>query len=316
MKDSLDLANRYPDSVDFLREAIAKAHAVKPEQVVLGCGSSELLQMAAAAFLGPGRKLIMASPTFELIARFARKAGAEIVQVPLTPRYEHDLGAMLDRADEKTGLVYICNPNNPTGSLTVRKDLENFLAKLPSSVPVLIDEAYHHYVGGTSSYASFLDRPAGDGRTSVTRTFSKIYGLAGLRVGYAIAPLEMARQLNSERLQFGVNIVAARAAAAALGDAQYVRTIAQRNANDRQEFYNQANARMLRVIDSQTNFVMLEVGQAAEGIIEHYKKNDILVAPKVPSFETHVRVSLGKPAEMREFWRVWDLLPARHEMRM
>ncbi len=316
MKESLSLANRYPDSVDSLIERISGMHAVRPEQVVLGCGSSELLRMAAAVFLGRGKKLVLPAPTFDLIARFARSTGADVVPVPLTSRYAHDLSAMLDRVDEATGLVYVCNPNNPTGSLTPRNDLEAFLSRVPSTVHVLIDEAYHHYVGGTSSYTSFIDRPVGDGRVMVTRTLSKIYGLAGLRVGYAIAPPELARQLTSERLQFGVNVVAARAAVTALGDAEYVRLTAQRNANDRQEFYNQANGRMLRVIDSHTNFVMLDVGRPAEELIEHFKKNSILVAPRIPAMETHIRVSLGRPAEMKEFWRVWALLPARHEMRM
>lgn len=316
MRDSLSLANRYPDSADSLVEKIASLHGVKPEQVVLGCGSTELLRMAAAAFLGGGKKVVMASPTFDLIAHFARSAGSDIAAVPLTPRYAHDLNAMLDRVDASTGLVYVCNPNNPTGSVTLRKDLEVFLSRLPSTVRVLIDEAYHHYVGGSSSYASFIDRPVDDGRVMVTRTLSKIYGLAGLRIGYSVSPVELARQLDSERLKFGVSVVAARAAAAALGDAEHVRITAQRNANDRQEFYNQANGRMLRVIDSQTNFVMLDVGRPADEIVGHFKKNNVLVAPRIPSFETHIRVSLGRPGEMKEFWRVWDLLPASHEMRM
>ncbi|MGH2361966.1 MAG: pyridoxal phosphate-dependent aminotransferase, partial [bacterium] len=253
---------------------------------------------------------------FDLIAHLARNAGAEVTAVPLTSRNAHDLIAMLDRVDASAGLVYICNPNNPTGSLTPRKDLEVFLSRLPSTVRVLIDEAYHHYVGGSSSYASFIDRPVDDGRVMVTRTLSKIYGLAGLRIGYSVSPVELARQLDSERLKFGVSVVAVRAAAAAFGDTEYVRITAQRNANDRQEFYNQANGRMLRVIDSHTNFVMLDVGRPAGEIIEHFKKNNILVAPRISSFETHIRVSLGKSAEMKEFWRVWDLLPASHEMRM
>jgi histidinol-phosphate aminotransferase len=316
MRDSLSLANRYPDSTDSLAEKIASLHGVKPEQVVLGCGSTELLRMAAAAFLGGGKKIVMASPTFDLIARFARSAGSDVAAVPLTPRYAHDLNAMLDRVDASTGLVYVCNPNNPTGSLTLRKDLEVFLSRLPSTVRVLIDEAYHHYVGGSSSYASFVDQPVDDDRVIVTRTLSKIYGLAGLRIGYSVSPVELARQLDSERLKFGVSVVAARAAAAALGDAEHVRITAQRNANDRQEFYNQSNGRMLRVIDSQTNFVMLDVGRPANEIVEHFKKNNVLVAPRIPLFETHIRVSLGRPAEMKEFWRVWDLLPASHEMRM
>src|SRR5437879_11317440 len=123
---------------------------------------------------------------------------------------------MLAQADASTGLVYLCNPNNPTGSLTPRQDLEIFIRKLPPTTRVLIDEAYHHYAGASSAYASFIDRPVDDHRVVVTRTLSKVYGLAGLRVGYAIAAVEGARELTSHRVPMYVSVLAFRAGAAAL----------------------------------------------------------------------------------------------------
>ena len=218
---------------------------------------------------------------------------------------------MLERADAGTGLVYICNPNNPTGTLTRRRDLEAFIRELPATTGVLIDEAYHDYVGASSDYVSFIDRPLDDTRVIVSRSFSKIHGLSGLRVGYAIAAAQTARRLAAGRLPGAVNVVAARAAAAALDDQEYVRSSARRNADDRQEFLNQANARMLRPIDSQTNFVLLDTEQPAAEIVERFKKNAIVLAPPFPGFEKHVRVSIGTPAAMREFWNIWDLKPVR-----
>jgi histidinol-phosphate aminotransferase len=312
IRDSLGLLNRYPDSADALVGRIASLHAVKPEQVVVGRGSIEILRMAAATFLGPRKKLIVASPTFDPIADFARSAGADVAMVPLSKQYAHDLDAMLTRVDASTGLVYICNPNNPTGSITPRKDLESFIRKLPAATRVLIDEAYHHYAGTSSAYASFIDRPVDDSRVIVTRTLSTIYGLAGLRLGYAIAASEPGQRLSSIRLPMDVSVLASRGGATALDDNEHVSLSAQRNANDRQEFYNQANARMLRVIDSHANFVMLNTGGSAEAAIDHLKKNSILVAPTIPSMAKYIRVSLGKPHEMLEFWRVWDLMPHRH----
>src|SRR5580692_3158528 len=186
MQDALHFANRYPDpSVTALHERIAKSHSIQPEQLVLGCGSGEILSICASAFLGPGKQLITALPTFEAISKCARTMGAEVAEIPLTRNYAHDLGAMLAHAGPSTGLVYICNPNNPTGSLTPRKDLEAFIRKLPSTTTVLIDEAYHHFVAPTADYASFIDRPIDDDRVIVARTFSKVYGLAGIRAGYA-----------------------------------------------------------------------------------------------------------------------------------
>ena len=141
-------AQWYPDEqTDRLRSRIAALHRVTLDQVVLGCGSSEILRMAVDAFVGPRRQLVVARPTFEWISECARRSGAEIAAVPLSADYSHDLDAMLARAHATTGLVYICNPNNPTGTLTRRRDVEAFVGKLPRSAYVLIDEAHHHYAG-------------------------------------------------------------------------------------------------------------------------------------------------------------------------
>jgi len=310
MQDSLTYANRYPDpAVNALAERIAKSHSIKPEQLVLGCGSGEILSITASTFLGPGKTLITAVPTFEAIGRCAKALGAEVVEIPLAKNYSHDLAATLKRADATTGLVYICNPNNPTGSLTPRLDLEAFLRKLPRTTTVLIDEAYHHYVERTADYSSFIDNPISDDRVIVARTFSKVFGLAGIRVGYAVGAAERMQALAARRLPEGLNAVGARAALVAYDDLEYVRLSAKRNADDRQEFFNQANARMVRGIDSHTNFAMLKTGRMAVDVIEHFKKNDVLIARLFPSMNTYVRVSFGTPPEMKEFWRVWDLMP-------
>lgn len=310
MREALSGSNRYPRTeYDSLVNKIAVFHRVRPEQIVLGCGSSEILRLAAAAFLGPGKKFIQASPTFPLPGEFAQNAGAEVISVPLNRTYEHDLEAMLARSDGSAGLVYLCNPNNPTGTLTRRKTIEAFLRKLPATTAVLIDEAYHHFVSENSDYASFVDRPFDDGRVMVARTFSKIYGLAGMRVGYVVAPPEIARRLSKSRLELGVSVVSAKAAAAALDDSDYVLAAAKRNADDRQEFMNQVNARMLRALDSHANFVMVNPLRPVAEVLEHLKKNNITVAPRVPAMDKYICVSLGTRAEMQEFWRVWDLMP-------
>jgi histidinol-phosphate aminotransferase len=310
-------ANRYPGAQEeSLRSRLADLHAVSPGQVVLGCGSSEILRMAATAFSGSGRKVIVALPTFESISDAARRAGTEVVSVPLRSDHAHDLDEMLARTGADTGLVYVCNPNNPTGSLTRRRDLERFLQRLPTTAYVLMDEAYHHYVSGSSEYGSFLDHPVDNPRLVVVRSFSTIHGLAGLRIGYAVASADTARLLAACRVPDSVSGVAAMAAIAALDDTVHVRTSASRNADDRQEFCNQANARMLRTIDSHANFVMLNTGRPAVSIIDHFATNRVLVAGPFHGYEKYIRVSLGTPAEMREFWRVWGLLPLVHGMTM
>jgi histidinol-phosphate aminotransferase len=311
MRGSLNRSNRYPDAPDALQKKIADHHQVNAEQVILGCGSTEILRMAAEAFLLPGTKLVVSVPTCPLIASFAQQKGVEVVEVPLARDLSHDLTAMLARSDGSTGLVYVCNPNNPTGVLTGRHEMEEFLRKLPPGIPVVIDEAYHHYVAPTSSYASFLDRPAGDERTIVTRTFSKIYGMAGLRVGYAVAPPSAAKRLSQFQLPFGENVVAINAAISALEDTEYVQRMADRNRDDRQSFFNKANVRYASVGDSQTNFVLLMLDHPIEEIIAHFRKNGILVGPRFPRLDNFLRVSMGRPEEMETFWRVWDMLAHR-----
>jgi histidinol-phosphate aminotransferase len=276
----------------------------------MGTGSSEILRMAAATYLGPNKKLLVPNPTYPSLSNYAEANSVSVVRVPLTRTQERDTDAMLARADFATALVYICNPNNPTGTLTPRKNLESLISKLPANVMILIDEAYHHFVSDTAAYRSFLDYPLDDPRIIVARTFSKIYGLAGLRIGYSVSSKEVAARLSALRLQNGVTIVSLKAAIAALDDTAYVRMAAKRNSDDRQEFMNQVNARMLRAIDSHANFVLLNPLRPVSEVIPHLEKYNVLVAPPIPAMEKYIRVSLGTPTEMQEFWRVWDLMPA------
>jgi histidinol-phosphate aminotransferase len=306
-------AHEYPDErLKHLRSAIASFHNVRAEQVVIGCGSTEILRMAADAFLAPNQTLVTARPSCELIADFAVSRGAKVAAIPLSARHSCDLPAMLAACTTATGLVYICNPNNPTGTVTRRQDLDEFLQRLPPRPTVLIDEAYHEYVAPSPDSASFIARPAGRDRVIVVRSFSKIHGLAGLRVGYAITSPDVAASLVAKGVQLGVSGVAAAAAAAAIEDRNHVSASLSRNTDDRQEFFNKANARMQRVIDSQTNFAMIDTARPAAVVIAHFASHGLVLPPPIPHYGNHVRVSVGTPAQMDEFWRVWDLMPVIH----
>jgi histidinol-phosphate aminotransferase len=176
-------------------------------------------------------------------------------------------------------------------------------------VYVLIDEAYHHYVNASARYVSFLDQPARNDRVIVIRTFSKVYAMAGLRLGYGVTDHILAAKMRSLLTDVDLNCVAVAAGKAALADSENVRNFVKRNMDDRQEFFNQAMARMLKPIDSHANFVMMDAHQPADDIIDHFRKNKIRIGRHFPPLTHHVRVSLGTPAAMREFWRVWDLMP-------
>jgi histidinol-phosphate aminotransferase len=317
IRNASSSSSRYPRfECDSLVSRIAALHRVTPEHVLLGCGSTDILRQAAANLIGPGEKLVQASPTFPALGAFARSRGVEVLDVPLNKRHQYDIDALLAGVGNSAGLVYICNPNNPTGTVTPRVDTDRFLAKVPGNIITLIDEAYYHYVVPSSSYASYLDRPSANPRVLVCRTFSAAYGLAGLRIGYAVGAPELVRRLSAGQLPYGIGSISAIAAVAAIDDVDYLKLAVQRNANDRQEFMNRINVAMLRAFDSHSNFVLFDTMRPADMVFNHLKNHGVVVAPPVPEIERYLRVSLGTPPEMREFWRVMDLLPPTGKMAM
>jgi histidinol-phosphate aminotransferase len=310
IRASTGLVNRYPlMKYDEITERIAAFHQVKPEQVLFACGSTEILRVAACAFLGTGRQLIQAAPTYEAMEDYAKSVGSEIVAVRLDQAFAHDLPGMLAHAGASTGLVYICNPNNPTASITPRPDMETFIRRLPATARVVIDEAYHDYATKSALYTSFIDQPLDDERVIVTRTFSKVYGLAGLRLGYAVAAPKTIAEMRKFVTENSLNAIVAEVVGMALGDTAGVKEFIRRNRDDRQEFVNSAGVRMLMPIDSHTNFVMMNIQHPADPVIEHFKMHKILIGRHFPPMSDYIRVSLGTPDDMRAFWQIWDLIP-------
>jgi histidinol-phosphate aminotransferase len=311
LKNPFQDANRYPDrGHDGLSARVAAMHKVKAEQVTLGCGSTEILKIAASAFTGPGKKLVMASPTFEAIGFYAQAAKAEVVRIPLASSYAHQLTQMAQAVGKDGGLIYICNPNNPTGSVTPRRSLENFIRELPSNTYVLMDEAYHDFVPVSADYISFLQTPVNEDRVIVARTFSKIYGMAGLRLGYAVTSAQNTKAMAAHKLEDSTNILALRAGMTSLEHDDEHKAAVQRNSLDRDEFMHQAATRKLQVIPSWTNFVMFNSQRPIRTVIDHFKKNNIKIGRPFPPMDTFARISLGKPDEMKAFWQVWDKMGA------
>ncbi len=310
IQNALSIVNRYPfGEYGDLSDAIATFHGVQREQILMGCGSTEILRVIAETLCGPNVRCVQAAPTFEAISHYSRLAGSEVISVPLTPQYAHDLDGMLTRIGNGPAIVYICNPNNPTGSITPRKGIESFLAKVPTNCFVIIDEAYHQFVGPEAPYVSFLDQPVRDERLIVCRTFSKVFGLAGLRLGYAITSAELAARMNPHLTEDGINGIAVRVGVAAINDKKGIDEAIHRNSSTRQAFIEQAKVRKVETIPSQANFVMIATQRPVEGVISHFERSGILVGRKFPALPTHLRVSLGKPDDMQAFWRVWDTLP-------
>src|SRR5262249_10178021 len=293
--------NRYPDaSQDEVTRAIAKSHGVTPDRIVLGCGASEILQMADDAFTGPGKNVVAAEPTFEAVLDFARVLNADGVKVPLTADFRHDLPKMAAACGPKTGLVYVCNPNNPTGTIVGGDELAEFVAKVPAATTILVDEAYHHFVEDPK-YRSVIDLIDKHPNIVVARTCSKIYGMAGLRLGYAVgAPSTIAAMAKYATFS-NANAAVLSAALASLADPDVVPRNRKALNDTRRWLVAEMAKQGRRTIPSETNFVMIEVGRDGTPLIAAFRGKKSLVGRPFPSLSNWLRVSIGKPEEVQAF---------------
>ncbi len=305
-------ASRYPDEAeDETRAAIARSHGVAPEQIVLGCGSSDILHMADAAFLGPGKTVVAAEPTFEAVLLHARVTNSEAIKVPLTSDFRHDLAGMAAACDARTGLVYVCNPNNPTGTIVGGDELEAFFARVPPSTVVLVDEAYHHFVESPRyrTAAGMIERFP---NVVVARTFSKIYGMAGMRLGYGIASRANAETLGRQASWNNTNAAGLQIALAGLADPDLVPTQRRRLNDTRRWLCGELERDKRRFIPSETNFLMIEVGRDVAPVILAFREKRIQVGRKFPSLSNWLRVSIGTREETAAFLSALrDIVPAR-----
>jgi len=293
-------APRYPSaSVQRLIERIAAHHGVSVESIVPGSGSGEILRMAVYACTSPTRPLVTGAPSFEDPARYAEVAGAQVIAVPLTKDLHLDLAGMAQRATG-AGLVFLCNPNNPTGTVHGSAAVADFVERVQRVSPdttVLIDEAYHHYVEDPA-YATAVPLALQRRNVVVTRTFSKLYGMAGLRLGYAIGRQETIAALRRHRLANSVNALVAPAAVAALGDERLLPVERARN-HEAREFTREALARIgYPSIGSEANFIMVDIRRDVREFHKACAGRGVLIGRPFPPLMTHARISIGTMQEM------------------
>ena len=300
MRDAFAQVPRYPDdAVDELIAANGKSHGVSERSVLLGDGSSEILKLSAMAFTDPKRALVLADPTFEALAIAAEVEGAPIKRVPLDASYAHDTAKMLE-ASRGAGLIYICNPNNPTATITPNATLRSFIAAVPAETTILVDEAYHHYAT-SPEYSSVVDLVAKQPNLIVSRTFSKIYALAGLRIGYCVAQEPMIRKVNAQQAWDTVNIMALVAARASLQDVPHVVENRKRNSDTKAFLKTEAERLGFTMLPSEANFVMLDLGREVKPVITAMRANGVAVGRVFPAMPHHLRVTVGTHEEMQRF---------------
>jgi histidinol-phosphate aminotransferase len=301
MEKAIRRVNFYPHGpCAALRRKLAARLGVEEDMVVLGNGGDNCIHMVAAAFLDDGEEVVMADPSFPVYTAFSKAMGARVVSVPLR-NHAHDLQAMRKRVSRRTKLVFVCNPNNPTGTIVSKAELDEFVSSLPSRVILLLDEAYREFVSAPE-YPDGLSYVKGGHKVIVLRTFSKLYGLAGLRIGYTVADRALSGALARVREPYAVSGVSEAAALAAMDDTVFVSTVLSNNERSKELLYEAFQRLRLTYVPTHTNFVLFDAGREAAGVAKELLQKGYLVrSGEIWQLPTWIRVTFGTEAQNRGF---------------
>jgi histidinol-phosphate aminotransferase len=302
MTHAFKYSNRYGYPNPGIVEEIAKHHGVKPENVMLGSGSGEILDVASATFLQNGKKILSAQPSYDIVFGHLLSIKAEAIGVPLTSDFRQDIPAIIKAAHRhyrSIGYVYVCSPNNPTGRIVTKQDLKQLIDNIPEDLPVLVDEAYFHFVDDPN-YETAVPYVL-DGRpVIVARTFSKIAALAGMRLGYAIATRDILQQMRPSSTG-SLNALVQYAGVAALKDTASQAQVKKVTLDLRKKTMADLNALGYNTIPSEANFFMVHLKRPVTSVGEEFRKKGVLVGRPFPPLTEHLRVSVGTADEMSRF---------------
>lgn len=296
IKDSFSDLNRYPDGAGYyLKNALSERLSIRPEELILGNGSNELLDIAARTYLQVGDEAVMASPSFVVYGMAVQSVGGRSIQVPLKD-YRHDLEAMADAITPKTKMVFIANPNNPTGTINTKDEFDILMERITDAMLVVVDEAYYEYVSAPD-YADSMKHFRAGRNILILRTFSKIYGLAGLRMGYGIARKEILTDMNRLREPFNTNSLAQKAALAALNDKAHVANSRKTNDEGREYLYRQLSSLGISYVPTEANFIYILIKDSI-AVNNGLMKKGVIIRPMGPKA---IRVTIGLPEENKRF---------------
>ncbi len=297
VKKVLEGLNRYPDGSGFyLSQALAKKYGVDVNEIILGNGSNELIELVVRTFVQPGDEIVSADPSFVVYKMITQAAGGTNGIVPCKDM-RHDLDAMAERITTKTKVVFIANPNNPTGTMNTKAEMDRFMQRVPDHVIVAVDEAYFEYVTH-AEYPDSLDYLKEGKNILALRTFSKIYGLAGLRIGFGITTAEIAELMNKVRQPFNTNSLAQAGALAALADRKHVEKSIALNNEGKQLLYQSFQQLGISYIPTETNFIMFETALDARDVFNTLMRQGVIIRPMGPK---RLRVTIGLPEENKRF---------------
>jgi len=302
IEQAISITNRYPFvAAEKLTAQIADHHGISADSVLLGNGSSEILRLAVQVLAKRNPLVVTAQPTYEAVGRQATALGIEVKPVPLASDYSHDLHRMRQSAESHSGetLVYFCNPNNPTATLTPSQKVHDWIASAPQDTNFIVDEAYFDYVED-ARYFSMISLALKKRNLLIAKTFSKVYALAGLRIGYAVAHPELIERVSS-LTRLNTNALAQVAASASLSDPEFVQQSVQSNHESKRIVTDTLQELNLSFLPSHTNFVMHQLAGDIRDYIERMKDHRVLVGRPFPPFDKYCRISLGLPSEMKQY---------------
>ena len=295
-KSSLSL-NRYPDGNGYyLKQALSGGLSVSEDEIILGNGSNELIDIAARTFLQPGDEAVMAFPSFVVYPMATQAQGATAIQIPLK-KYTHDLDAMADAITSSTKIVFIANPNNPTGTMNTKAEFERFMKRIPEGILVVCDEAYCEYVT-KPDYPDSMKYLAQGKDILILRTFSKMYGLAGLRIGYGIGGKDIIGEMNKLRPPFNTSSIAQKAALWALQDESHLRRTRENNEQGKTYLYKELDSIGMKYVPTEANFIFMPLEQDAHTLYTILLKQGVIVRPMG---QREIRVTIGLPEENKRF---------------
>lgn len=311
MHTALTKLNQYPDSASFeFRSALAERFGIDLPHIAVGNGADDLILELSMAYLEDGDEVVVSQSSFPMYDVYVTAMRAHMVKTPLTSDYGIDLNAMADAITERTKIVYVCNPNNPTGTIVHAAEVDAFIRRVPEGVIIVLDEAYYEMVDSGDFPNSLTYIREGRKNVFVLRTFSKVYGLAGIRVGYGFAHSEVISTLFKIKPPFNVNVLAQVAGIAALGDTEFVEQSVAANKAGRQDLYREFDRLGLSYAESHTNFILVRIGPNASAVQQRLLERGVIVRPcgryGLPEF---LRVSIGTTDQNERFIKaLGDLL--------
>jgi len=305
IKNSIDNLNIYPDgNSSDVKQALSDFYKINPDNIIIGNGSEEIIDMLINIMISPGEEVIFANPTFIKYEITVKKFSGICIKVPLNDQFQHDLNEMYLRINEKTKVIFICNPNNPTGTVVDKEELKSFIKKVREDILIVIDEAYYEYMSDASDPKIF-ELIKKHENVVLLRTFSKAYGLAGLRVGYCIAQPQLITILNKVRNPFNVNTLAQTAASAALNDQQHVSDSKEFNEAGKLFLYKHLNKIGYQYIATEANFMMINVKTDSEKVYRLMLEEGIVIRPgNSLGLPNWIRVTIGRIEDNKKIIKI------------